>query len=346
MNQKQLLFFTNHLATLLNAGISLPDSLQMIDKGANKKDYLWLNKMIKLLQQGESFSRSLEKSNPSFDKYYCGLVEIGEKTGQLASSFHHLAASLDSQAKLQAKIQNALTYPIAVISVALLVILGMLIWVIPTFENVFQQLHAELPFPTKIILNASRMISEHYLYFVFIFTFFISALVASWRLSVSFQKYMDHLLIHIPFLSHLLKLNYISKWCSMVNTLQKSGVPLLETIRLTAHCSNQWVIHEISVNAYHHLTHGHSIYHALTLADPKNILFDKTTLQILHIGESSGRLSHMLTFVVENNEKELDRMIGTVMQLLEPVLISFLGIIVGAMVIALYLPLFKIGEIT
>jgi type II secretory pathway component PulF len=346
MTQKELLFFTNHLATLLNAGISLPDALNMMDHGTNKKACLWLNKIIKHLQQGESFSNSLEKSNSSFDKYYCGLVEIGEKTGQLSSSFRHLATSLENQAKLQSKIQNALTYPIAVISVVLLVILGMLIWVIPTFENVFQQLHAELPLPTQIVLNFSRMMTEYYLYFLLFFTLISSTLIAMWRLSVAFQKIMDHLFIHLPLISHLLRLSYISKWCSMVNTLQKSGVPLLETIRLTAHCSNQWVIHRISVNAHHHLSHGHSIYLALTLADPKNILFDKTTLQILHIGESSGRLSQMLTFLVDNSEKELDRMISNVMELLEPILISFLGLMVGAMVIALYLPLFKIGEIT
>lgn len=345
-SKKEILFFTTHLATLLQAGISLPDALQMIYSSASKKEQAWLEKLLTYLRQGMNFSESLALSQPCFDNYYCGLIEIGEKSGQLAPILCQLALSLERQANLQAKIQKALTYPVAVIAIAFFVLLGMLIWVIPTFENVFLQLNAELPLPTKLVLYFARAVSAYYLWAIglFIFLGFVCALL--WHQSITFQRIVDETMIKLPFLNKLLRLSYITKWCSVVTTLQLSGVPLLETVRLTANCCNQWSIYHLCVNVYHHLAKGQTIHQSLVLTDSKNILFDKTSLQMIHVGESAGKLNEMLKFLGEQKEKELDQTIGKLMELLEPALITVLGLLIGAMVIALYLPLFKIGEIT
>lgn len=345
-NRKQLLFFTNHLAILLQAGISLSDSLQMIYSTASTKEQVWLGKLLSSLRQGRNLSESLALSNPLFDKYYCGLIEIGEKSGQLALTLSSLSVSLENQANLQAKIQKALTYPVAVIAIAFMVLLGMLTWVIPTFENVFLQLNAQLPLATQLVLNIARYVSTHYIWILGFCILLVLIYLFLWHQSIWFQRLVDQAILKIPFFSHFLRLNYMAKWCSMVTTLQESGVPLLETIRLTANCSNQWSIHHICVNTYHHLAKGQSIHQSLALTDPKNSLFDKTSLQMIHVGESSGKLIEMLSFLGKQKEKELDLAVGKFMELLEPALITFLGLLIGAMVIALYLPLFKIGEIT
>lgn len=345
-SKKQVLFFTTHLATLLHAGISLPDALQMIYASSSKKEQIWLGQLLVHLRQGINFSESLALSDPCFDKYYCGLIEIGEKTGQLSTILCQLASSLESQANLQAKIQKALTYPLAVIAIAFLVLLGMLIWVIPTFENVFLQLNADLPLPTKLVLYLARKVSSYYLWVIGVLMFLGLLCVSLWNQSISFQRLVDEIIIKLPFFNKLIRLSYISKWCSVVTTLQQSGVPLLETIRLTANCCNQWSIYHLCLNTYYHLAKGQTIHQSLTLTDPKNILFDKTSLQMIHVGESAGKLNEMLKFLGAQKEKELDQAIGKLMELLEPALITALGLLIGAMVIALYLPLFKIGEIT
>lgn len=347
MNDKnQLLFFTNHLSMLLEAGISLSEALHIIHFSARKKDRIWLTKLIKLLREGGGLSESLALSNPLFDKYYCGLIEVGEKSGRLALTLSRLSVSLENQATLQAKIQKALTYPVTVIAIALMVLLGMLTWVIPTFETVFQQLNAQLPIATNVVISIARYVSTYYAWIMSLCIFLVLFCLFLWRQFIGFQRLVDRSIMKIPFFRHLLRLNYMTKWCSMVTTLQESGVPLLETVRLTGICSNQWSIHDICVNTYHHLAKGQSIHQSLMLTDPNNILFDKTSLQMIHVGESSGKLNEMLTFLGQQKEKELDLAIGKFLELLEPALITFLGLIIGTMVIALYLPLFKIGEIT
>lgn len=345
-NRKQLLFFTNQLAMLLEAGISLTDALIMMRTSSKKKDLAYLDKLIKLLQQGKNLSESLSLASPFFDQYYCGLIAVGERTGRLASILSNLSISLENQLNLQAKIQKALTYPLAVISIAIIVLLGMLTWVIPTFENVFIQLNADLPIPTQIILSISRYVSNYFLWWIGAFVCMGLSFVILWHQSISFQRFVDKTIIHIPFLRHFLRLNHIAKWCATVTMLQDSGVPLLETIRLTASCCNHWFIHDVCVNTYHQLSKGQTIHQSLRITDPKNILFDKTSLQMIHIGESSGKLSNMLQFLETQKEKELDQAIEKLMELLEPALITILGLLIGSMLIALYLPLFKIGEIT
>lgn len=338
--------FTTQLSVLLNANTPLVLALRMIANGSKNKRNRWIYSVIDQVNRGDSFSLALKKSKQNFDGFYCGMIEVGEQTGRLALLLKKIADHLESSARLNAKIRKALAYPSAVLLIAITIIVSMLIWVIPTFESVFANFNSELPTPTAIVIYLSNFIRQYLGIFILSLFVLLALLIGLWNSSIQFQKLMDKLILRIPFIGKLNRSALIAKWLLTVDSLQQSGTPLLQSIRISARCSNQWALHETSAKIYQLLSCGYSIYEAALVSNKSYRIFDPLTLELLKVGEDSGALPEMLSYLSSHHEKQVDDTIGVLMELLEPLLVSFLGIVVGGMVIALYLPLFKLGQLT
>ena len=335
--------FTAQLSAILNAGISLPQALAMIE---DEMKWSWLAIIIEKIHQGESFSSALKQSNQGFDAYYCGMVEVGEQTGQLQKIIHQIFIYLESADRLKAKIRKALIYPCTVIIISISIILGMLTWVIPTFETVFNNFNAQLPLPTLIVISSSNFLKSNLSLIALSFGVFLLLWILSWNLFINFQKLLDSLSLKTPIFGTLLQSNLIAKWAMVINSLQQSGIPLLDAIRISARGSDHWSMHDFSVLLYQHLSQGQSIYSSILNANKKYPLFDRLTIQFIQAGESAGTFRSMLSYLAQHHEKNVDQKIDLFLELLEPLLMAVLGIIIGGMVIALYLPLFQLGQLT
>ena len=345
MKEIDLRTFTAQLNVLINAGMPLSSALKMIASGQKPKSAKWITQLVNCINQGNAFSSALRESKQNFDSFYCGMVEVGEKSGMLAQLLKKISANLESSEKLKMKIRKALAYPCAVLLIALSIVTGMLIWVIPTFEAVFTNFNSALPTPTLIVIFISKLLRE-YIVIVLMNVLSISLLfIALWNYSITFQKWIDKVILNIPVIGKINKSALISKWLLTVEALQQSGIPLLQAIRISARCSNQWSLHDTSAQMHQLLTYGYSIHKAVFISNQNYQIFDSMTLELIRAGEESGTLNEMLSYLSSLHEKKVDDQIGILMELLEPILVCFLGLVVGGMVIALYLPLFKIGQL-
>lgn len=306
----------------------------------------WISSLINDVNRGESLSIALRNSKQNFDGFYCGMVEVGEQTGQLPLLLNKVSQHLESSARLNAKIRKALAYPTAVVLISITIIVSMLIWVIPTFESVFANFNSELPLPTALVIGISNGLREHLGTILVITTTILGIFIWAWNHTIALQQYIDKLILTIPYVSKLNRSALMSKWALTINSLHQSGTPLLQAIRISARCSNHWSMHETSVIMYQYLSRGFSIYEAASIANKSYRIFDAVSLQLLKIGEDSGSLPEMFTYLSKHHEKAVDDAVGVLIELLEPILITFLGIVVGGMVIALYLPLFQLGQLT
>lgn len=346
MNHQERQAFTAQLSALLRSGTPLVQSLQMIRSTQTTKEVNWLDIAIQKMEQGQPFSEALRQSKENFDAFYCGLIELGQETGRLDSVLVKLSADLEATSRINSKIKRALIYPSAIITIAMAIVVGMLQWVIPTFESVFASFNASLPLPTQIVLNVSKFVQNYFLSALVITLILTACLIFTWNFSIRFQKGLDRFLLSIPLCKKLLRHSLLARWATTIHTLQAAGVPLLESIRIYSRCSNHWTMHDLNAAVHQSLSRGYPIHSSVELADTRLNVFDRLSIQLLKVGEDSGSLLEMLDYLGRHHEKMLDNSIDIMMQLLEPVLVCFLGLMIGGMVIALYLPLFQLGQLT
>jgi len=339
--------FTTQLVTLLEAGVPLVPALQMIrEPFTNKKDMShWLDPIIEGLHQGQSFSSCLRKSKENFDAFYCGLVEIGEFSGQLNHLLSKISQDLKKSEMIQGQLKKALTYPLCVLFISFCLLIAMLIWVIPSFEQVFAGFNASLPPLTDFLLKLSRFVKEYFFLGVLIFITVFAFIFFLWWRFIPIQKQVDRFFLRVPVIGNLIHHALLARWATTIFILQESGTPLLKSIRISARCSNHWFVHDVSVEVYRLLTQGQAVHESVFLADSKQLLFKRETLQLLKVGEDSGGLVKMLQYLAIFHERQLTEQLDVLMEMIEPALVVIMGLMVGGMVVALYLPLFKLGEI-
>lgn len=347
MNLSKQQIFTTQLVTLLDAGVPLVPALQMIREPLHqsKVSLHWLDPIIEGLHQGQSFSNCLRASKEGFDAFYCGLVEIGEMSGMLHPLLSKIAQDLKKSEQIQGQLKKALTYPLCVLLISFFLLIAMLIWVIPSFEQVFAGFNASLPPLTNFLLQLSKYVQDYFFLGLFlIFSLLSSAFFVWWRM-IQVQKFIDRFLLRIPIIGSLIQHALLARWATTIFILQESGTPLLKAIRISARCSNHWFLHDVSVEIYRLLVKGQAVHASILLADSKQLLFKKETLQLLKVGEDSGGLVKMLQYLANFHERQLTEQLDVLMEMIEPALVVIMGLLVGGMVIALYLPLFKLGEI-
>ena len=339
---RDIALFTRQLATMMKAGVPLLQSFDIVGRGATNPRLTKLLGDIRAdVETGTSLSAAFRKHPMQFDALYCNLVEAGETGGILEALLERLAIYQEKTLALKSKIKAALMYPIAVLVVAFVVVVVIMVKVIPAFKEVFSSFGADLPAPTLLVIAMSE-------FFVAWWMVLFAALIGgsylfmqSWRRSEKMQMVMDRLLLRLPIFGTLINKSVIARWTRTLSTMFAAGVPLVEALDSVGGAAGNAVYAEATRKIQRDVSTGS----ALTTAMLATGVFPNMVIQMSSIGEESGSLDHMLAKAAEFYEEEVDDMVKGLSSLMEPIIIVILGTIIGGIVVAMYLPIFKIGSV-
>lgn len=342
IKQKDIAVFTRQLATMMRAGVPLLQAFDIVGRGStNPRLTRLLNDIRQDVETGTSLSAAFRKHPMYFDALYCNLVEAGEAGGILEALLDRLAIYQEKTVAIKGKIKSALTYPIAVMIVAFIVLSVIMIFVVPAFEDVFKSFGADLPTPTLIVIAMSKFFVSYW-YIIFsvigggLYFFF-----QSWKRSEKMQQTMDRLLLKIPVFGDLLYKSAIARWTRTLATMFAAGVPLVEALDSVGGASGNAVFVEATEKIQRDVSTGA----ALTTSMQSTGVFPTMVLQMASIGEESGSLDHMLGKAAEFYEEEVDEAVKALSSLMEPFIIVILGGMIGGIVVSMYLPIFKLGQV-
>lgn len=334
--------FTRQMATMLNAGIPLAQSLSIISEGDPTGALGKLATTIKLdIEGGSAFSIALRKNPHYFDELYCSLIESGEQSGTLDTMLDRIALYKEKTDSLRRKIKKALYYPTAIIIVAMVVSAILLIKVVPTFKDMFQGYGAKLPTFTQLVLNLSDALQNYGLYLLSALVILGYILINLYKTNLSFQHFIQRLSLKLPIFGKILKQSILASFARTLSTTSAAGVPLTEALESVATASNNVVYR----TAILEIKEGISTGERMRVAMKKTEAFPNLVIQMIGIGEESGALENMLSKIAVIYEEEVDASVDGLTSLLEPIIMVVLGIVVGGLVIAMYLPIFKMGSI-
>ncbi len=342
VKQKDIAIFTRQLATMMKAGVPLLQAFDIVGRGASNPRLTKLLADIRAdVETGTSLSAAFRKHPMQFDALYCNLVEAGEAGGVLEQLLDRLAIYQEKTLALKSKIKSALMYPIAVLVVAFIVLTVIMLKVIPAFKEVFTSFGADLPAPTLLVIAMSEFfVSYWWLIFGVLFgggyVFF-----QAWKRSEKMQMVMDRMLLQIPLFGPLIHKSVLARWTRTLSTMFAAGVPLVEALDSVGGASGNAVYAEATNKIQREVSTGT----ALTTAMMGTNVFPTMVLQMTSIGEESGSLDHMLGKAAEFYEEEVDDMVKGLSSLMEPLIIVILGTLIGGIVVAMYLPIFKLGAV-
>ncbi len=339
---KDLAIFTRQLATMMKAGVPLLQAFDIVGRGnPNPRVTKLLNDIRTDVETGTSLSVAFRKYPLYFDNLYCNLVEAGESAGILDQLLDRLAVYMEKTEAIKSKIKSALMYPITVLIVAFVVVAVIMIFVIPSFKQVFTSFGGELPMPTLLVIAMSEFFVKFWwLIFGGIgggFYFFMQA----WRRNEKMQQFMDRLMLKLPIFGVLVDKSCIARWTRTLSTMFAAGVPLVEALDSVGGAAGNYVYSAATQKIQHEVSTGT----ALTVAMGNANLFPSMVLQMCAIGEESGSIDHMLGKAADFYEAEVDDMVAGISSLMEPIIIVILGTVIGGIVVAMYLPIFKLGQV-
>ncbi|MES2718990.1 MAG: type II secretion system F family protein [Pseudomonadota bacterium] len=339
---KDIALFTRQLATMMKAGVPLLQAFDIVGRGAtNPRLTKLLGDIRSDVETGTSLSAAFRKHPMHFDALYCNLVEAGEAGGILEQLLERLAIYQEKTLAIKSKIKAALMYPIAVLVVAFLVVVIIMIKVIPAFKEVFSSFGADLPAPTLLVIAMSEFFVA---WWPVVFGLIAGGgymFMQTWKRSVKMQMVMDRLLLRIPVFGALINKSVIARWTRTLSTMFAAGVPLVEALDSVGGASGNAVYGEATQKIQRDVSTGS----ALTTAMQSTGVFPNMVIQMASIGEESGSLDHMLGKAAEFYEEEVDDMVKGLSSLMEPIIIVVLGTVIGGIVVAMYLPIFKIGQV-
>ncbi|MDD4943483.1 type II secretion system F family protein [Rhodoferax sp.] len=339
---KDMAIFTRQLATMMKAGVPLLQAFDIVGRGnPNPSVTRLLNDIRTDVETGTSLSVAFRKYPLYFDNLYCNLVEAGESAGILDQLLDRLAVYMEKTEAMKSKIKSALMYPISVLVVAFVVTAVIMIFVVPAFKEVFANFGADLPAPTLMVIAISEIFVQYWwLIFGGIgggFYFFMQA----WRRNVKMQQVMDRLLLKMPIFGILVDKSCTARWTRTLSTMFAAGVPLVEALDSVGGAAGNWVYESATLKIQQEVSTGT----ALTTAMTNSNLFPSMVLQMCAIGEESGSIDHMLGKAADFYESEVDDMVAGISSLMEPIIIVILGTVIGGIVVAMYLPIFKLGQV-
>ena len=342
IKQKDIALFTRQLATMMKAGVPLLQAFDIVGRGAtNPRLTKLLGDIRSDVETGTSLSAAFRKHPMHFDALYCNLVEAGEAGGILEQLLERLAIYQEKTLAIKSKIKSALMYPIAVLVVAFLVVVIIMIKVIPAFKEVFSSFGADLPAPTLIVIAMSEFFVAYWPVMFGLMAGGGYMFMQTWKRSVKMQMVMDRLLLNIPVFGALINKSVIARWTRTLSTMFAAGVPLVEALDSVGGASGNAVYAEATTKIQRDVSTGS----ALTTSMQSTGVFPNMVIQMASIGEESGSLDHMLGKAAEFYEEEVDDMVKGLSSLMEPIIIVVLGTVIGGIVVAMYLPIFKIGQV-
>jgi type IV pilus assembly protein PilC len=341
VSDKDVTLFTRQLATMMKAGVPLLQSFDIVGKGHANPAVARLLMSIKTdVETGSALAAAFRKFPLHFDALFCNLVAAGEQAGILESLLDRLATYKEKIIAIKSKIKAALFYPIAIVVVAFVITAVIMIFVIPAFKQVFTNFGADLPAPTLFVMGISDFFVA---YWWIIFPAVIGGVwgfLELWKRSIPVQIFMDRLSLKIPVFGDLIRKSTIARWTRTLSTMFAAGVPLVEALDSVGGASGNYVYQQATKEIQRKVSTGTS----LTTSMQESNVFPNMVVQMVSIGEESGALDAMLGKVADFFEAEVDDAVDALSSLMEPMIMVVLGVVIGGMVIAMYLPIFKIGQ--
>jgi type IV pilus assembly protein PilC len=341
VSEKDITLFTRQLATMMKAGVPLLQSFDIVGRGhANPAVGKLLMDIKTDVETGSSLSAAFRKYPAYFDNLFCNLVAAGEAAGILDSLLERLAIYKEKILAIKSKIKSALFYPVSVIVVAFVITAVIMIFVIPAFKNLFSSFGADLPGPTLFVMSLSDFFVKNW-YFIFGgIAFSLWFFFYSWKRSKPMQMFMDKLFLRLPIFGDVIRKATIARWCRTLSTMFAAGVPLVESLDSVGGASGNAVYMEATRKIQNEVSTGTS----LTISMQNTGVFPSMVIQMAQIGEESGSLDAMLGKVADFYEQEVDDAVDALSSLMEPIIMVVLGTLIGGLVVAMYLPIFKIGQ--
>jgi type IV pilus assembly protein PilC len=342
VTEKDITLFTRQLATMMKAGVPLLQSFDIVSKGNSNPSVSKLIQDIRTdVETGSSLNQAFRKFPLYFDNLFCNLVAAGEQAGILEDLLTRLAIYKEKTLAIKGKIKSAMFYPISILVVAFVVTSVIMIWVVPAFKEVFKSFGADLPAPTLFVMAVSDFFVAYW-YAIFgglgaaLYLFF-----QSWKRSPKVQRVMDKALLRAPVFGEVIRKATVARWTRTLSTMFAAGVPLVESLDSVGGASGNVVYLDATRRIQTEVSTGTS----LTAAMQSSGVFPNMVTQMVAIGEESGALDQMLGKVADFYEQEVDEAVESLSSLMEPIIMVILGVLIGGLVVAMYLPIFKLGSV-
>ena len=333
---RDIVIFTRQFATMINAGLPLVQSLTILAQQTENKALKEITRAVVYdVESGNTLADAFAKHPSAFPALYVNMVAAGEAGGILDTILMRLATFLEKSDALMRKVKSAMIYPGVIFSVAIIAISVLLIFVIPTFESMFASVAMELPLPTRIVIGLSDLLIGYWWAFLLAIGAIVFAVKRYYATSGG-RKHLDGLLLRLPVLGDLLRKSAVSRFTRTLGTLISSGVAILDGLEITAKTAGNRVIHDAVMQSRASIAGGDTIAAPLE----KSAVFPPMVISMIAVGEQTGGLDEMLTKIADFYDEEVDVAVGALLSLMEPVMIVVLGVIVGGMVVAMYLPIF------
>lgn len=340
--EKDVVVFTRQFATMINSGLPIIQCLEIQSSQQENKEFKKVLTTLKEdVEKGETLADGLRKHPLVFDTLYCNMVEAGETGGALDVILGRLAFFMEKNMKLKKKVKGALVYPASVLCVAVIVIAIMMIFVIPSFQKMFSGFGAELPLLTQIIVNISAFLRSNIIFILAALFLTVFSLKKIYQKNDRAHHFFDNMFLKMPIFGILLRKVAVAKFTRTLGTMVSSGVPILTSLDIVARTAGNVVIEKAILNTRDSISQGK------TIAEPlmESGIFPPMVVQMIAVGETTGALDQMLNKIADFYDDEVDVAVSAITSLIEPLLMVFLGGILGTMIVAMYLPIFKMGEV-
>ena len=339
--EKDLAPFSRQMAAMLSAGMPIVAALETLEEqAANPNFKLVIGSLKRNIEGGASFSESLQQIPDVFDVLYVNMVRAGEQSGQFAETMRRIGELLEASAKLRRKVKSAMTYPVVVLSLSLIIATGMIIFIVPVFAGMFSDFGGKLPAPTQFLVDLSAAAKKYAIIII------PSIMIAVW----SFKKWkkttagawaMDSMVLRAPVFGVLIQKVAVARFSRTLSQLVQSGVPILNALEIVAKAAGNLVIEAAIMSARKSVEHGDTLSSGLEGKD----CIPKLVVRMLSAGEKTGKVDEMLASVADTFDDEVENMLASLTSLLEPLLMVFLGVIIGGIVVCMFLPIFKMVEV-
>lgn len=338
---KDLVIFIRMLSTMIDAGLPLVQSLEILSAQQENPTFKKILREIRMdVETGSTFADAMKKHPDVFDNLFCNMIEAGELGGILDTICSRMAIFLEKNMKLVKRVKGALTYPIICLCIAVVILVVILIFVVPVFEKMFADFGATLPVPTQIVVAMSNAVKDNFIYILGVFGGIIFAIKKIYK-TENGRKKIDALLLNAPVFGPLIRKVAVAKFSRTLGTMLQSGVPILEALNVVAKTAGNKVIEAAVFRVADSISEGRPITEPLE----ETGVFPSMVVQMINVGESTGALDTMLGKIADFYDDEVDQAVDNMTAMIEPFMMVFLGGMIGGLVVAMYLPIFKMGEV-
>jgi type IV pilus assembly protein PilC len=335
-------FFTRQMATMVKAGVPLVQAFDIVADGVDNKGLRRIIADIRdSVSAGNDFASALKQHPKYFDDLTCNLIESGEQAGTLQTMLEKVALYKEKTEKLKSKIKKALMYPVITLLVAFVVTLILLIKVIPSFQSMFNSFGAELPAPTQFVVNLSEVTQEYFVYIVAGIVLLVVGLYQALKTSPTFKDKFEAFMLQVPVIGDLLRKAAIARYARVLSTTFAAGVPLVDALDSVAGAVGNSVYRDAVYKVRDEVASGQQMHLAMRATK----VFPNMVVQMTSIGEESGALDQMLGKAADYYEEEVDNAVDNLTAMIEPAIMIFLGVVIGGMIVAMYLPIFEMGKV-